>query len=78
MKIFEVTLGDGDVITINRIHFMKFKDKLMRVTLTKEGAPIIKEGVTSEEKIHPNGRKDCIIHVPCLELSSELKDPNLN
>lgn len=46
-------------------------DKVVEAEM-KNGVPVIK--ATSEEIHHPDGRVDCVIHVPCLTIQSNVKE----
>jgi len=47
--------------------YLKIGDKA--IPLNADGKPNIK--CTSTEKCHPDGRVDCTIHVPCLQIASK-------
>ena len=48
----------------------RINDKIVEVD-TSSGIPIIK--ATAEEIRHPDGRVDVVIHVPCLQIASDIK-----
>lgn len=58
--------------------YLKIGDKFMRVDNLKDGKPVIKEGVTSEETTNPDGTKDCTVHVPCFQIQSKVEKPKLS
>ena len=47
--------------------YLKIGDKA--IPLGKDGKPIIK--CTSTTKCHPDGRVDCTVQVPCLQIASK-------
>jgi len=57
--------------------YIELNGKLLEVSsfteINGQQVPVIK--ATATEKLYPDGRKDCTIHVPCLRLDNELK-PN--
>lgn len=54
--------------------YLKVGDKLVKVDRIEDGVPII--NVESEETVNPDGTVDCIVKVPCLQISSEMKQLN--
>jgi len=61
------------MIEQNEEKFIKVGDKAVKVEgFNESGIPIIK--CESEEIIHPDGRKDIIIKVPCLTIAGGQKE----
>ena len=55
------------MITIDGQKYVKIKDKLVKIVgFDKQGKPVLE--TWSEEITHPDGRKDCTIHVGYLQI----------
>ena len=56
------------MININGKNYVKIKDKLAEVDhLDAKGKPVL--NTWSEEKIKPDGTKDCTVHIECLQIA---------
>lgn len=52
--------------------YLKIGDKLIKVDSIKDGKPVFKDGVTSEEIVNPDGTKNCTVHVPYIQIKGQV------
>ncbi len=52
---------------------IRIGDKIVDAEVDKNGVPIV-SGCWSEEIDRGNGRMDCIVHVPCVQIAAKAKE----
>lgn len=62
----------NEILTIDGKKYLKVRDKAVLIDhFDENGKPVIKVAY-SEEVTTPDGKKDCTVHIPCLQIEGQI------
>lgn len=65
----------NEILTIGDKKYLKVGYKAILIDhFDDNGKPVIK-ATYSQEKINPDGSKDCTVHVPCFQIAGQTQKP---